>query len=375
MNVSSISEAMQPTIKGRLKKACNQITYLETPNQEVGLKTPHLICDYCGGPYEADECEQNNPTEQSSVRAKDRQTFQAHTLRQQNNKQSARELHNYREGTFSCALHIRQVPSILGLIQDHFFMNHSALRATTARKVFEAGFYWPHIFRHAHKLHKAYWAIKNCNLKRTKAGANQFLQINELDEIRLDVYESSISYRERTKRWHDKWIEAPTNYEKGDKVILFNSRLRLFPEKLKSRWYGPFSVCKDMKNGAVELYDEDGNKLIVNKQWVKAYQKSVLDTNKDDGITLDDEGEVTKFLIKKGEEISTDAGDASGFILIASRLQLEPGDGVTTIKRWRHDIQGDGVRDLETASGCGRLKVDLEPSTWRQRQEYKVTPS
>ncbi|GJX72733.1 reverse transcriptase domain-containing protein [Tanacetum coccineum] len=51
--------------------------------------------------------------------------------------------------------------------------------------------------------HKAYWAIKNCNLDLMKAGENQFLQINELDEMRLDAYESSISYKERTKRWHD----------------------------------------------------------------------------------------------------------------------------------------------------------------------------
>ncbi|GJY52158.1 hypothetical protein Tco_0443005 [Tanacetum coccineum] len=133
---------------------------------------------------------------------------------------------------------------------------------TTARKVFEAGFYWPHIFRDAH-------------------------------EMRLDAYETSISYKERTKRWHDKRIKALTNYEKGDKVILFNSCLRLFPGKLKSRWYRPFSVCKEMKNGAIELYDEDGNGFIVNKQRVKPYQKNVLDTNKDDDITLDDEGEVT----------------------------------------------------------------------------------
>ncbi|GJS65019.1 hypothetical protein Tco_0679583 [Tanacetum coccineum] len=76
-------------------------------------------------------------------------------------------------------------------------------------------------------------------------------------------------------------------------VCLFHSRLRLFLGKLKSRWYRPFSVCKDMKNGAIELYDEDGNGFIVNKQRVKPYQKSVLDTNKDDDITLDDEGEVT----------------------------------------------------------------------------------
>ncbi|GJR18906.1 reverse transcriptase domain-containing protein [Tanacetum coccineum] len=141
--------------------------------------------------------------------------------------------------------------------------------------------------------HKAYWAIKNYNMDLTKAGENRFLQINELDEMRLDAYETSISYKERTKIWHDKRIKAPTNYEKGDKVLLFNSRLRLFLGKLKSRWYEPFSVCKDMKNGAIELYDEDGNGFIINKQRVKPYQKSVLDINKDDDITLDDEGEVT----------------------------------------------------------------------------------
>ncbi|GKB05096.1 reverse transcriptase domain-containing protein [Tanacetum coccineum] len=128
----------------------------------------------------------------------------------------------------------------------------------------------------------------------TKARANMFLQINELEEMRLDAYESSISYKERTKRWHDKRIKTPTNYKNGDKVLLFNSRLRLFPGKLKSRWYGPFSISKDMRNGAIELYDEDGNEFIVNKQRVKPYKKDVLDTNKDDDITLEDEGEVTQ---------------------------------------------------------------------------------
>ncbi|GJX28902.1 hypothetical protein Tco_0236981 [Tanacetum coccineum] len=52
-----------------------------------------------------------------------------------------------------------------------------------------------------------------------------------------------------------------------------------------------------------------------------------------------------------------------------------PGDSVTTIKRRRHDIHGDVVKDSATASGRGRLKVDLEPSTWRRSQEDKATPS
>ncbi|GKD33292.1 hypothetical protein Tco_1248801 [Tanacetum coccineum] len=64
MNVSSISEAMQPTLRGRLKRAFKKISFLETPTREVGLKNPYLICEYYGGSHEADGCELNNPSEQ-----------------------------------------------------------------------------------------------------------------------------------------------------------------------------------------------------------------------------------------------------------------------------------------------------------------------
>ncbi|GKD25975.1 hypothetical protein Tco_1232189 [Tanacetum coccineum] len=88
--------------------------------------------------------------------------------------------------------------------------------------------------------HKAYWAIKACNMDLTKAGAN-----------------------------------------------------RLFLGKLKSRWYGTFAVSKDMKNGAIEVYDKDGNEFIINKQCVKPYKKDTQIVDKDDDVTLEDEGGVT----------------------------------------------------------------------------------
>ncbi|GJU43550.1 reverse transcriptase domain-containing protein [Tanacetum coccineum] len=151
--------------------------------------------------------------------------------------------------------------------------------------------------------HKAYQAIKTCNMDLTKAGSNRFLQINDLDELRLNAYESSISYKERTKRWHNKRIKTPTEYENGNKVPLFNLRLSLFPGKLNSRWYGPFSVSKDMKNGAIKLYDENASKFIVNKQCVKPYQKDTLNVVKDDDITIEDEGGVTLYLMRKSLEV------------------------------------------------------------------------
>ncbi|GJS88259.1 reverse transcriptase domain-containing protein [Tanacetum coccineum] len=44
-----------------------------------------------------------------------------------NNERSTRKLHNYRKGAFGCRIYIRQIPSILGLIQDHRFHRSLAL--------------------------------------------------------------------------------------------------------------------------------------------------------------------------------------------------------------------------------------------------------
>nr|GEZ51929.1 hypothetical protein [Tanacetum cinerariifolium] len=51
------------------------------------------------------------------------------------------------------------------------------------------------------------------------------------------------------------------------------------------------------------------------------------------------------------------------------------GDGVASIKRRRRDLSSGGIKNLAMTSGRGRLKEDLESSTWRQRQDHKVTPS
>ncbi|GKB60658.1 hypothetical protein Tco_0916844, partial [Tanacetum coccineum] len=47
-------------------------------------------------------------------------------------------------------------------------------------------------------------------------------------------------------------------------------------------------------------------------------------------------------------------------------LFSERGDGVAGIKRRRHDLSGDDVWILATASQHSRIKVDLKPSTWRR---------
>ncbi|GKE49160.1 hypothetical protein Tco_1480418, partial [Tanacetum coccineum] len=55
-------------------------------------------------------------------------------------------------------------------------------------------------------------------------------------------------------------------------------------------------------------------------------------------------------------------------------MHTERGDGVTSIKRRRRDLQSDGVKDFVTAAERSRLKEDLESSTWRRRHGFKATP-
>ncbi|XP_010474023.1 PREDICTED: uncharacterized protein LOC104753471 [Camelina sativa] len=87
------------------------------------------------------------------------------------------------------------------------------------------------------------WATKLLNLDIKTAQEKRVMDLHELDEIRLEAYDNSRIYKERTKAFHDKKIQHK-DFKAGDKVLLFNSKLRLFPGKLKSRWSGPFEIKK-----------------------------------------------------------------------------------------------------------------------------------
>ncbi|CAM9000219.1 unnamed protein product [Rhodiola kirilowii] len=129
--------------------------------------------------------------------------------------------------------------------------------------------------------HKAYWAIKTFNFDLTNAGIERKLQLNELEELRLEAYESQSDYKARAKMYHDKYI-LRRSYELGQKVLLFSSRLRLMPGKLRSRWTGPYIVVKVYNHGALELRGpEGGESFKVNGQRVKPYYDGFEATTED----------------------------------------------------------------------------------------------
>ncbi|XP_070029377.1 uncharacterized protein [Nicotiana sylvestris] len=119
--------------------------------------------------------------------------------------------------------------------------------------------------------HRAWWAMKQLNLDTEVAGINRVIELYELDEFRFLAFESTRLYKERMKRLHDKNI-VERNFNFRDMALLYNSRLRLFLGKLKSRWSRPFRVVEVLPSGAIEIaVEKDSHTFRVNGKRLKPY--------------------------------------------------------------------------------------------------------
>ena len=118
--------------------------------------------------------------------------------------------------------------------------------------------------------YKAIWAIKKLNFDFQAATEKRLLQMNELEELINEVYENGRIYRGKTKKWHDQRI-LRRKFKLLESVLLYNSRLRLFIGKLKSRWSGPYTLVVVTPFGAVTLKTNYGDEFKVNGQRLKHY--------------------------------------------------------------------------------------------------------
>ncbi|XP_071902808.1 uncharacterized protein [Coffea arabica] len=81
--------------------------------------------------------------------------------------------------------------------------------------------------------HRAFWAIKQCNMDIEEGGIQRKLQLQELEEIRNEAYENAVIYKEKNKIFHDQQVSRKT-FECGQKVLLYHSKLKLFPVEIQS---------------------------------------------------------------------------------------------------------------------------------------------
>ncbi|GKA81159.1 reverse transcriptase domain-containing protein [Tanacetum coccineum] len=106
--------------------------------------------------------------------------------------------------------------------------------------------------------HKAHWALKQCNMDLAHASESHLMQLNELAELR-----------------------------DGYKVLLYNSRLKMYPGKLKSKWSGPNIVKTVYLHGAIEITNRDGVSFKVNGQRLKKYYEDNIDKEDDEVIEFE----------------------------------------------------------------------------------------
>ncbi|XP_042051521.1 uncharacterized protein LOC121796807 [Salvia splendens] len=118
-----------------------------------------------------------------------------------------------------------------------------------------------------------YQTVKEVNMQPHACAEERKLQLQELEELRLESYDAAMWYKEKTKLWHDKNLRLK-ELKVGHRVLLFLSRLKLMSGKLKSKWTGPYTIIALRANGAVELQGSDPNSapFLVNGHRVKPFR-------------------------------------------------------------------------------------------------------
>ncbi|XP_015944552.1 uncharacterized protein LOC107469687 [Arachis duranensis] len=134
--------------------------------------------------------------------------------------------------------------------------------------------------------HKAFWAVKECNMDYERLGAERKLQLQDLESLRLQAYENSRLYKEKVKAVHDKSIKR-REFQPVDLILLYNSRMRLMLGKLRSRCDGPYRVEKMEPYGVFHLSHPTSSELIkVNGHRLKLFHGEKMAKNQELEIFL-----------------------------------------------------------------------------------------
>lgn len=147
-----------------------------------------------------------------------------------------------------------------------------------------------------------------------QAGMERKLQLQQLEELRLEAYESYRIYKKKTKHFHDKIISRK-EFSIGQQVLLFNSRLKIMVGKLRSKWIGLFIVTNVFLHGAVEIKSACINKAFkVNGRRLKPFHKS----------SVSEDATIEELYLEKPTYTATWSGSTSSFFSLLFYIYILP---------------------------------------------------
>eukprot|EP00253_Pinus_taeda_P012737 PITA_12737 len=106
------------------------------------------------------------------------------------------------------------------------------------------------------------------------AQEERLLQLNELDEHRMQALLHTEVVQLQRKIWHDKNIKEK-KFQEGDWALLYDSRYKDFKGKLRTRWLGPYTVekCNDNVSVLIRTINDEAIPMLVNGHRLKLYKK------------------------------------------------------------------------------------------------------
>nr|GEY04393.1 hypothetical protein [Tanacetum cinerariifolium] len=220
------------------------------------------------------------------------------------------------------------------------------------------------------KLEDALWAFRTayktpivCTLYKD----HRKLQLNELNKLRDQAYEYSLIYKEKTKKLHDSKIKNRI-FNVGDRVLLFNSYLKIFPGKLKTRWTGTFTIAHVFPYETIELSQPDGPNFKGRVRLATRLSKIVALRGRQPMLILLSSfyniGEHTKGMLTRSMATKLTAASASKCLIANFLFEIEPKKVFEALKHlgWVDAMQ-------EELNQFYRNKV----STWNHCKEQSKT--
>ncbi|GJR85519.1 putative reverse transcriptase domain-containing protein [Tanacetum coccineum] len=109
-------------------------------------------------------------------------------------------------------------------------------------------------------------------------------EVKQLRQSRIPIIKNLL-----TKKWYDSILRGGKDFKVGDKVLLYNSRLKMYPGKLKLKCSGPNIVKTVYPHGSIEITNKDGFRFKVNGQRLKKYYGGDIDKEDDEVIKLEND--------------------------------------------------------------------------------------